>query len=173
MSQRNPYLLTLPQLISAKKKISHVAAFYDPTKYSLKGFDSTALDATEFREQLRRNFKINLTDAELGAIVFLFDQDGDGQVDSIEFINEFLKLGNEEKNQMRFFQQQATERAQKLRERVEKKRLAQYERLTASKVASVWTEEDETTAIQKIAKVAFTYDYVKGGLEVCVCRWHE
>lgn len=48
----NPYLLTLPQLISAKKKIGQVAAFYDPNLYSLSGFDSSSLNPTEFREQV-------------------------------------------------------------------------------------------------------------------------
>jgi hypothetical protein len=34
----NPYLLTLPQLLSAKKKIGRVAAFHDPQKNSFAGF---------------------------------------------------------------------------------------------------------------------------------------
>lgn len=163
---KNPYLLTLPQLISAKKKISLVAAFYDPKKYSLKGFDSTGLDATEFRQQLRRNFNIQLSDAELGAIVFLFDRDGDGKVDSIEFINEFFRLGNEEKNRMRYFQQQSEERVERMKHKLEQKRLAKVEQLTAVRVASTWTEDDEISAIRKIARVSFTYDSLKGGLEV-------
>ena len=36
----NPYLLTLPQLISAKEKIGNVSAFYDPAQKSLRGFDA-------------------------------------------------------------------------------------------------------------------------------------
>jgi Ca2+-binding EF-hand superfamily protein len=100
----NPYLLTLPQLISAKKKIGQLAAFYDPEKCSFKGFDASALTPTEFREQLRRNFLIRLTDAELGAIVLLFDKDGDREIDSSEFINEFFRLGKQQKK--KFFLEQ-------------------------------------------------------------------
>ena len=70
----NPYLLTLPQLLSAKKKIGKVAATFDANKVSLRGFDSESLNPTEFREQLRRNFELQLTDAELGAIVLLCDK---------------------------------------------------------------------------------------------------
>ena len=90
----SPYLLVLPQLMSAKKKIGTVAAFYDPAKVSLAGFDSVCLDATQFREQLRRNLNITVTDEELGALVYLFDKNGDGFIDSVEFKNEFFRLGN-------------------------------------------------------------------------------
>jgi len=82
----NPYLLTLPQLLSAKKKIGKVAATYDAHKVSTKGFDSESLNPTEFREQLRRNFELNLTDAELGAIVVLCDK-----VNFIFFKTEMIK----------------------------------------------------------------------------------
>ncbi len=47
----NPYLLTLPQLISAKKKLGVVAANYD-AKYSMSGFDVETLDPSQFREQV-------------------------------------------------------------------------------------------------------------------------
>jgi hypothetical protein len=74
MANTNPYLLTLPQLISAKKKLGVVAASFDPNFYSMSGFDVETLDPSQFREQLRRNFFINVTDAELGALVVLFDR---------------------------------------------------------------------------------------------------
>ena len=73
MQDANPYLLTLPELLSAKKKISRVAAHYDPEKTSFKGLECLYLDPTEFREQLKRTFLILLTDAELGALVTLLD----------------------------------------------------------------------------------------------------
>ncbi len=98
--------------------------------------------------------------------MFLFDQDGDGKVDSVEFINEFLKLGNEEKNRMRYAQNQSKERIERMKMNIKKKREKHYEKMTAVHVADTWTELDETSAIKKIAKVAFTYDGMKGGLEV-------
>ena len=40
---KNPYLLTLPQLMSAKSKISKVAEFYDPKSNALRAFDTQRL----------------------------------------------------------------------------------------------------------------------------------
>lgn len=162
---QNPYLLTLPQLISAKAKISKVAAYYDPAKYSIKGFDSMGLDPTEFREQMRRNFCITLTDAELGAIVMLFDQDGDGTVDSVEFLNEFLKLGNLEKQKIRFLQEKAEKRVEQLRLQTIKRGEKRTERLTAVRIADTFSSKDERSAFRKIGKIAFSYDSMKGGLQ--------
>jgi hypothetical protein len=74
-SQRdNPYLLTLPEFFSAKKKLGHVAAYFDPEKISFDAFNSEYLNPTQFREQMRRNFLIEFTDAELGAIVTYLDK---------------------------------------------------------------------------------------------------
>ena len=73
-TDRNPYLLTLPQLLSAKKKIAIVAANYNPLKDTRQGFESEYLTPAEFREQLRYNFNLQLTNAELGALVVLCDR---------------------------------------------------------------------------------------------------
>jgi hypothetical protein len=69
----NPYLLTRPELLSAKKKLGQSSATYDPSKTSLKGFEAHSLDPTQFREQLRRILRITVSNAELGALVLLFD----------------------------------------------------------------------------------------------------
>ena len=74
MQDTNPYLLTLPELLSAKKKISRVSAHHDPEKTTFKGMECLYLDPTEFREQLKRNFLIVLSDGELGALVTLLDK---------------------------------------------------------------------------------------------------
>jgi hypothetical protein len=71
---QNPYLLTLPQLMTAKKKIGHLASYFDPQRMSLKGFDAEELNPTEFREQLRRTFAVELTNKELGALVMYCDK---------------------------------------------------------------------------------------------------
>ncbi len=161
----NPYLLTLPQLLSAKKKIGKVASTYDPKEDSFRGFDCSYLTPVQFRHQLRRNFLIELTDSELGAVVFLFDKNGDGRVDSAEFINEFYKLGKMEKERFQVEHQIIRKRmAEK-----EKQRLDEYSKrlskLGEVKVATTWTPEDEQSGIRKIAKVAFAFDKNKGGLE--------
>ena len=167
----NPYLLTLPQLISAKKKIGRVAAFYDPKKMSFKGFDAEALDPTQFREQLRRNFLISLSDSELGAIVLLFDKDGDGQIDSTEFINEFFRLGRQERE--KFNQKVALVTKRKLAEKEKRRQTheAKFVALTKVKIPTTFTKEDEKRAVRKVAEVSFSYDsqgspaWLGGGLK--------
>lgn len=71
-----------PDVASVRRKIASVAAYYDPQRGGgLKGFNGAELDPTALKEQLRRNFGIQVTPAELGALVTLFDKDGDGTVD--------------------------------------------------------------------------------------------
>jgi len=51
MAAESSYLLTLPQLISAKKKIGIVSASYDPSENSIVRdlFVSAELSPTQFR----------------------------------------------------------------------------------------------------------------------------
>ncbi len=151
--------------MSAKKKIGQVAAFYDPMKHSFKGFDAIALDPTQFREQLRRNFLVKLTNAELGAIVFLFDKDGDGFVDAVEFTNEFFRLGKIEREKFNISKEEIRTRIEKRKNKFKKERELRLRKLGHITTVSTYTEEDEKNAIRKVAKVAFSYDPVKGGLE--------
>jgi Ca2+-binding EF-hand superfamily protein len=161
----NPYLLVLPQLMSAKKKIGTVAAFFDPTKISLAGFDSVCLDATQFREQLRRNLCINVSDEELGALVYLFDKNGDGFIDSIEFKNEFFRLGKQERAKFNFRKEEEKQKRAERMARTEAKQEEYLARFAKTNVSDTWTEVQQKNAIKKIAHIAFTYDGFKGGLE--------
>lgn len=157
----NPFLLTLPELMSAKKKIGRAACFYDSLKMSMKGFDSHSLTPSEFRSQLRSNFQIDLTNAELGAIIVYFDKDGDGTVDTVEFINEFFKLGKAER--LKFQMHCKDDEATKLRhiEQQHKIKAEKVARLKKTTIATTFSEEDEQRAIEKITRVASTYDNTK------------
>lgn len=161
----NPYLLTLPQLISARKKIGTVAAYYDPVLYSLEGFAGYELNPTEFREQLRRNFFINLSDAELGALVYYFDRDGDGKVNSTEFVNEFFKMGKRERRKIELSHQDEKERIDNVKAKITQSREAKYSALAKSRTTDKFTPEEKASAVDKVKKVAFEYDSFKGGLE--------
>ena len=157
----NPYLLTLPQLMSAKKKIGRVAAFFDPTKTSLKGFEATVLTPTEFREQLRRGLDIIVTNAELGALVFLFDKTGDGVVDCVEFTNEFYRLGKLERTKFTSSQMDEAKRIKEWKAKNKEIKAKRFEHFNYTHVATSWTEDQENEAIRKIARVAFSYDSLK------------
>ena len=93
MTSDSPFLMTLPHAISAKNKIGKIASVYDPLKTSFQGFEGRSLKPTEFREQMRTTFQLNLTDAELGALVTMCDKDNNHEIDSVEFINELFRLG--------------------------------------------------------------------------------
>lgn len=159
MSQsHNPYLLTLPELMSAKKKIGRAACYYDRVKMSMSGFGSKSLNPTEFRSQLRTNFLIELTNAELGAIIMLFDKDGDGNVDTVEFVNEFFRLGQAEQMKMNLKKKEEEVKIQIHKERTAQAKAKQIEKLLKTRTADEFTEEDEKSAIDKVTKVACVYD---------------
>jgi Ca2+-binding EF-hand superfamily protein len=157
----NPFLLTLPELMSAKKKIGRAACFYDREKMSLQGFDSHSLTPSEFRSQLRANFLIELTNAELGAIIVYFDKDGDGTVDTVEFINEFFKLGKSERQKFAMHRKDDEAVMLKHIEQQAKIKAEKVARLKKTVVANEYSEEDEKSAIEKITRVASTYDNSK------------
>mmetsp|Transcript_9123 Transcript_9123/g.12612 ORF Transcript_9123/g.12612 Transcript_9123/m.12612 type:complete len:608 (+) Transcript_9123:32-1855(+) len=165
---RNPYLMTLPSLISAKNKLSQIAENYDPNRYSLKGFDSEKLTPTQFRQQLMRNFRINITDEELGALIYLFDSDGEQTVDSMEFITEFFRLGKLERKKVIKEKRERVMRIERMKQMEEEKRLRAAKASIDAQVAENWTPEDENSAIKKLTRAAFCYDATRGGLEAFI-----
>lgn len=158
--------------MSAKTKLAQAAAVHDPNKVSFKGFDSVALDATMFRQQLRRNMGVNLTDAELGALVMLFDKDGDGFVDSVEFINEYMRLGKKEKTKIFLTQKELNDSINRDRARQAAIRARKLHTLSETRLANTWTEADDESALAKIKSAAKSHDPLKGGLEgFYVCNY--
>jgi hypothetical protein len=63
-----------------------------PCSESLAAFDGSHIDATGLKEQLRRNFRLELTAAEIAAIMDRFAE-GDGLINCNAFVNEFYKFG--------------------------------------------------------------------------------
>lgn len=152
----NPYLLTLPSLISAKKKLSRVAKNYE--NYSLKAFESQTLTPTQFRQQLIRNFNVKVDDSELGALVSLFDTDGDHTVDSMQFISQFLRMGKTEKQKDLKHKNERMNEIAKLKKAIEDRMEEKCKKDEDAQVASTWTAEDEDSAIAKLTRAAFCYD---------------
>lgn len=150
--------------MSAKSKIGRVAEVFDPLKHSMAGFQSQSLTPTEFREQLRRNFRITLTDAELGAVVRLFDKDGDETIDSVEFINEFFKLGKEERKKIGLKSKQRADMVKSLMDKIQDRKEAQFARLQAIYIATSFSDDNMESALAKIRKVAFSFIRVRGFL---------
>jgi len=151
-------LLTLPELLSAKKKISRVSAHHDPEKTSFKGLECLYLDPTQFREQLKRNFLIVLTDGELGALVTLLDTDNVGKVSTSAFINEFLRLGKVAREKEFENVKLANERILVKKKKFQAERDEMAKRLVKYEIPKTWSAEDEESAQFKFGQACLSYD---------------
>jgi hypothetical protein len=60
---------------------------------ALKVFETNKLSYLEFREHLKRSFRLIFSDEEFDAVTRLFDNDNDKNIDGSEFLVCFTKLG--------------------------------------------------------------------------------
>jgi hypothetical protein len=60
---------------------------------ALKVFETNKLSYQEFREHLKRSFRLTFSDDEFDAVTRLFDNDNDKNIDGSEFLVCFTKLG--------------------------------------------------------------------------------
>ena len=98
------YDFTHEQFASTMEKLKYAAATYDknhPAAVGLDGFQGASLTPGVFREMLKRTFNIKLDPGELGAAVKFFDSDGDGTIDTAEFLKHFFKLQRTERSNTR------------------------------------------------------------------------
>lgn len=166
MSQHNhPYLLTLPELITAKKKLGVAAAYFDKDKMSTGGFTSETLNPTEFKSQLRLNFNVELSSKELGAVVTWFDTIGNRTVDTKSFLFKFFQLGEEERQKRRRAYKAKEAKINQLNVKIQKQKQHFIEQLRKSRVTDNFSERDEKSALQKLAKIAMTYDHEEPSLQ--------
>jgi hypothetical protein len=76
------------------QKISKRAKVYQVGPFSgLQAFEASSMSPRTFREQLRRNFNLYTNAGEMQALIDHFDIDGNGIIDTMEFLTTFLKLG--------------------------------------------------------------------------------
>mmetsp|Transcript_35368 Transcript_35368/g.45400 ORF Transcript_35368/g.45400 Transcript_35368/m.45400 type:complete len:571 (+) Transcript_35368:131-1843(+) len=149
----------LPEIIHVKKKLGRLAMNFDPQRSGvLRGFDGTSLGPTEFKEQMRRNFGMNLTPSELGAMITWFDKDGDGTVDCGEFLSEFFKLGRELRRKEKLHLDKRHAFLQQQREERQQKNIAKRTALIKTKVDYDFSEKDRERALKKVSNVASFFD---------------
>lgn len=86
----------LDMLIDAAVKYD--VRFAGPT--GLKGFSGASMTPTVFKRQLWSVLSLKVNPPQLGAFIKIFDLDGDGMVDTPEFLTQFYKVGLEAKGYM-------------------------------------------------------------------------
>ena len=153
----NMYLMTVPELLSAKEKLSAVASYYDPARYTFEGFQAKNLEPYEFRQQISRIFQIELTDKELGCITSYFD-DGTGRIPLYLFMHEFFQLGRIRKERRQLASRQRRVAQETIVKQQRDEFLSTILPRSNMKLPQSWTEDEELSAFQKFNKIALTYD---------------
>lgn len=122
----------------------------------LRGFQGSAMQPMEFRENVKQAFGVHLTKKELGALVQEVDLDKNGTIDGAEFLCYFFKLGRKteqaiaEKNWYKWKRQALLD---EIKENKRKEREAQK----LGKQLSNWSQEDQDSAVMKIKTAAAMY----------------
>ena len=98
------YNFTQAEMDSAVAKMTQAAYKYDknhPGSASLDGFMGRSMEPGVFSRMVKHAFHVKLTGKELGAIVSIYDADGDGHIDSAEFLSNFFFMQRECKEAVR------------------------------------------------------------------------
>ena len=128
----------------------------------MDGFTAAELDPTALKEQLRRNFDIKITPAELGAIMLMFDKDGNGAVSCAEFLHEFFKIGRATKDQANRLNIKAKkERSEKDAQRKDQRKAKFAELAIIPRVS--YKPDDLMAAKEKLEKIAEYWDKNRQG----------
>lgn len=142
-------------------KMTEAAKKYDknhPASVSLDGFEGASLNPAMFKEMLKRTFGLKLSPPELGALIKVFDKDGDGNIDTAEFLLTFFKHGfaareqelqQQREKQIRMNVEAEQEKIQKMKELEEKSEM---------KLDYDFSEADEARMHVKLKNAAKKYD---------------
>ena len=167
MACSNPYLLSSPDLLSARQKLGEVASFNDAGKLDFSGFKREALEPHAFRQQLEGVFNLKLTNAELGALVTFFDKNGDGRISHIEFLHDFFILGKN-RREVKVIKNNSQRRKQDEKQRMRKEHMLNtIVPMNLIVLPKTWTKEQEASAAKKILQAALSYNGKRFQIEVC------
>jgi hypothetical protein len=149
---------------SAIAKMTKAAHRYDKNhsgSMSLDAFLGRAMEPGVFSRLLKTILHVTLTGKELGAIVTIYDNDGDGQIDSAEFLSNFFFMQRDCRNEVRVEKLEKKKR----REEEDRKRFMEKERLKHSHetMKLKFTKEDEKTLLGKVLEVGKKFAIDKYG----------
>ena len=162
---------------SAKEKLVHAALKFhkDPNSSSgLVAFEAEHLPPHVFKEQLKMCFNLKVTMGELAALMGMFDKERLGHVKCKPFLNEFFRIGHEERDKIaagwRAEQRAAEERTLKEEEEREKEKAERQQR----EVDFHFLETDFDSALLKFLHMCHGFEQRQlgpAGLSAFTCAY--
>jgi hypothetical protein len=147
---------------SVIEKVRMAAFKWDPSKTTpggLKAFQAKFLSISVFREMLKRVFNLNISDAELAAIVNLYCHASDtNKIDCRLFMNDFTKFGFEMRSNARSAQVEKNRQAIIEAKTYHEKVTQEAENKVANVVDFKYSKSDFNNALQKINDIADKYE---------------
>lgn len=146
---------------SAIEKLTHAAFKYDktmPGSVSLTAFDAQYLSAGQLREVLKRTFNLQFTPNEFAAIFKLYDTENQNRILSKNFMDEFIRIGVEERAKMRLIQIEKNRKLEKMHRQESIRRLKDAEAKIEVSVREEFTEAEQRSAFEKLRAAATKYD---------------
>lgn len=139
---------------SAVEKMTAAAYKYDknhPSSMTLDAFMGLSMPAGLFCKMVQHTFSVNLTSKELGAVITLYDNNGDGVIDSAEFLSNFFYMQRECRNAVRKRRLEKIREKEKAKKDEELRRMARAEEAAKAKLA--YTTDDEVSLMEKLTEV--------------------
>lgn len=140
---------------SGVRKMSQAAAKYDknhPSSMSLDAFQSLVMTPGVFSKMVQRTFQVKLSGKELGAIIELYDANGDGFIDTGEFLSNFFGMQREYRNIAREERnRKILKKKEEERQRITEKMIKQHNR-EAKRLK--FKERDKNSLFRKLCQAA-------------------
>lgn len=148
------YDFTQADMDKAVEKMTAAAYKYDkthPSSMSLDAFMGLSMPPGLFSKMVQHTFNVSLSGKELGAIVTLYDNNGDGNIDSAEFLSNFFYMQRECRNAVRRRRLEKIQEKERARRDEELRRMTQAEEAAKQKLA--FTERDQESLMQKLGSI--------------------
>lgn len=142
-------------------KLRAAAKLYDkatPGAMSMKAFEVKEMPPHIFKEQLKRVFNLNVTPPEMGALMSVFDCNGDGVITCEEFTKVFINMGFEEREKELKLAKEKQKRYEQRQKELEERKRQELEAKNGLKVSYGYTEEEFNSAMHKLLEAAWRYD---------------
>lgn len=150
---------------SAIEKLKSCSSKYDryaPGAVALDGFECESLDASDFKDLVRRVFNLTLSSSELGFLMKKYDELNNGRVYCKKFLNDFLKMGQEVRYKMYMEQLEMQRNAAITATQTHEEKIAAVLNSETVEISDRYTDQHLQSAIDKLTDVAIKYDKVRG-----------